>query len=72
VRVATFLGPLDGGKLPDSKSRPDHEVRRRAGDLAVGCDRLAGHVSTVMETRSPSPKTGSETGANDVEIIVVM
>jgi len=25
-----------------------------------------------METRSPSPKTGSETGANDVEIIVVM
>jgi hypothetical protein len=40
--------------------------------LRRGCDRLAGHLSTVRETRSPSPKTGWETGANNVEIIVVM
>jgi hypothetical protein len=72
VGVDMFLGPLDSGGLPDPNRGPDHEVRCRAGDVAAGCDRLAGHLSTVMETRSPSPKSGSETGANDVEIIVVM
>lgn len=51
MRVAKFLGPLHGRESPDPNRGPDHEVRRRAGDLTAGCEPLAAHQSTVTETR---------------------